>query len=224
MVSAESANDLLKSFVSRGVNRFQASEKLLCPNGMEPTLHPFVQHREISRDDFIRWKSGRASNYAPYLWIHSEDDSARLAFTSLVQAEWITCDDEGHEFLHGKDYWFHSRYSVKGDSSAADFDLEGFAQVGSQRDGNMQNHTKLLKPIDLLDGSFVYTDPVVNGPAEHSVLMTPEKFSFNLNRVDHQSFEIEFKDACGMGQPLRIKYVRSECENIHFCEEFPAEN
>lgn len=223
IIYAESANDLLKSYVSTDINRFQASEKLTCANGLEPKLFPLVQHREISRDIFIRWKSGRASNYAPYIWIYNENNSARVAFTSLVQAEWIYCDDDGHEFTRGKDYWFHSRYYVAGDSATSDFELEGFSESYSQRIGNLQPTSKLLQALDLLDGFFVYNDPSVDGPAEHRALMTHEKFSLPLFRVDGHSFAVEFKDACGKGQPLRVTYKRSVCENRNYCDEFPAE-
>jgi hypothetical protein len=217
---AASVSDALQSLITGTVDRFETAS-LSCPNAATPNLSPFVQYRTDGTGGWQRIVAGRARQEAPFIWLSHADGRLVVSIASMVRGDWIYCDDDGDEWERSKDYWFDSRYQVTDTPAGMRLTLAGFLRLSHQGFGVLPLPGTLLQPVDLLDGYFVYSDPAVNGPAEHFTCMTPQSLEMKVTPAGN-GFAVEFPDACGPGVPLTANYRRSDCQGGWGCSQFPA--
>jgi hypothetical protein len=98
--------------------RFESNSQLVCPQGHEVTMEGYFQF-EDNRNTGMGAIS-TVKEKAPYIWFLNDEryDSVHIGLYSELRAEYIFCDDEGHEFTRQLTHPYMAVYNLSGNISA----------------------------------------------------------------------------------------------------------
>lgn len=220
---AETVDRQLLGLLNNHGQRFEAQSALTCPGGENPNLSPYIQYHRTAQHGWDYWTIGTAGEYAPFIWLSQSRGQLQIAVSAAVIGSWIYCDDDGDEFERSKTYWFGSLYDVaQVRASVIDLNLTGFTPIYDQSVSQVVSSNQLLQRRDLQNASFFYNDPIVDGPSEHTTFAPAQNLALNVIAVTASGFTVNFPDACGPNQPLRVAYVKSTCSEDQHCSELPV--
>jgi hypothetical protein len=230
----------MEDFAARAYNeerhRFEAVELPHCANGSKPSIQGWNQLSK-GTDRYLTF--GRADDIAPFIWIGRDfQQKPTIGLSSMVYVDWVDCDEDGNTTEESTGFLFRSLYDIGGDIAAPAINLRGYvASALGQRSEKVvpEGGSALLE--DLADFDPFATGKI-RGPADEPVLLdTPARLNIEIELTTAESpgsgnpemsrqidqFTILFKDGCGSGEPLRVKYSRSECggRDLPFCEDAP---
>jgi hypothetical protein len=156
----------------------------------------------------------------------------------MVYVDWVDCDDEGNTTEHSTGFLFRSLYDICDEITAPAITLREY--VGNDLGQRAERVRPEGGPAPIRDLSDFdpFATGKIRGPADMPVLLdTPASLNIaivvtsadsggmNPERTDHlDQFTIVFNDGCGLGEPLRVKYSRSDCGggDRPFCEDQPT--
>jgi hypothetical protein len=173
------------------------------------------------------WAFGTAKRYAPFIWLGRDNENKPiLGLTAAVTVDWVFCDDDGDTFERSSSFPFRAIYSGLGHSTSTILTRQFFIR------NSHGQRTSIVNPS--VDGQ-VYTrlldfDPYatgqIDGPSDEPMLYENPSLietSFEAGS-DSNSFVTIFKNACGLGQDLKIYYTKSLCDfsDGDNCYEYPG--
>jgi hypothetical protein len=222
---AQSFDEFVTSIARPTGDRFESTEPLVCPNGSVPNLTGYFQYSPLDQSPGY-WAFGTAKSHAPFIWLGRDyENKPILGLTAAVTVDWVFCDDDGDTFERSSSFPFRAVYSAQGQSASPVLTRQFFVR------NSQGQRTGLVNPS--VDGQ-IYTslrdfDPYatgqIDGPSDEPILYgNPSSLEMSFEPVrGNNSFVTVFRNACGLGQDLKISYIKSLCDfsDGNSCFEYP---